>query len=220
MEFSQGDRVKHPARPEWGVGKVLDNSGGNLRIFFVGAGEKILKMGYVNLIKLDEGEAIHPVLDNLKTVKKDRGVKYRSLPLLIDNFLRVFPDGFYGNEYHDRERDYKMEAHKLLHETLNESVFSSLLKAGDYAEIHRRALKIVGKTNLIFPNEIMSLNDGLKITGNESFSRVVCSICFSAKMNLRVVSMIFPPVCSNCMPPNGRSRLIFPLSLFPRITYF
>lgn len=93
-------------RPEWGIGQILDNSGGNIRVFFVGAGEKNLKLSYVNLVKLEGEEAFHPVLDNLKTVKKDRGEKY-----------------------HHHERDYKLEAHNLLHSILNEEEFKSLLNA-------------------------------------------------------------------------------------------
>jgi hypothetical protein len=83
------------------------------------------------------------------------------LPLLIDAFLKQFPDGFTAAEYHKCERNYKLRAHELMVKTLNEIVFCNLLEEGKYNEVCSRALKVVGATNLIFPNEKMSLKDGL-----------------------------------------------------------
>lgn len=43
MKFRQGDRVRHPNKPDWGIGQVLDDSDGDdVRVFFVGVGEKSL----------------------------------------------------------------------------------------------------------------------------------------------------------------------------------
>lgn len=180
MKFAQGERVKHLGKPEWGLGQVLDDSSGDtVRVFFVGVGEKTLKFQYINLAKVEGVEAAHPVLDNLKTAKKDKGIKYRSLPLLIESFLREFPDGFYGAKFHEYERDYKVDAHELMLRNLDAGNFSSLLAANEYPEICRRALQVVQKTNLIFPNEIMSLKDGLNAdSGKKMFSESLYSLLY------------------------------------------
>ena len=35
MQYKKGDRVKHPKKPDWGIGQVLaDSTGGTVRIFF------------------------------------------------------------------------------------------------------------------------------------------------------------------------------------------
>ena len=40
MDYRKGERVKHPKKPDWGVGQVLtDSSGGSVKIFFTHAGE-------------------------------------------------------------------------------------------------------------------------------------------------------------------------------------
>lgn len=94
MNFLQGDRVIHPNKPDWGIGQVLsDSDGDDVRVFFVGVGERSLKLQYAQLVKLHGDQAVHPILDNLKVVRKNRTVKYRSLSLLIENFLKTFPNG-------------------------------------------------------------------------------------------------------------------------------
>ena len=180
MKFLQGEIVKHTAKPDWELGKILDDSfGDNVRVFFVGAGEKKLNLKYVDLIKVVGEEAVHPVLVNLKTVQKDKSVKYRSLPLLMDAFLKQFPDGFGGAEFHERERDYKIKAHNLMTDILNEESFSALLAESAYPEICSRALKVVNATNLIFPNEKMSLKDGLASGENKKrFSKSLFSLLY------------------------------------------
>src|SRR5262249_13304127 len=72
------------------------------------------------------------------------------------------PDGFYGDKYYQFERSYKLDAHNLMLKSLHRESFNSLLAAGDHDDICSRALAVVNKTNLIFPNEKMSLGDGLK----------------------------------------------------------
>lgn len=76
-------------------------------------------------------------------------------------FLEQFPHGFYGEKFIKHEREYKNQAHALAKELLGKEIFGVLLESGDYTEIVKRALKVVNFTNLIFPNEKMSLKDGL-----------------------------------------------------------
>jgi len=68
MKYNKGDRVKHPAKNDWGLGEVLADSDGEfVTIFFVDAGQKKIALKYIQPIKLVEGESAHPILDKLKT---------------------------------------------------------------------------------------------------------------------------------------------------------
>jgi hypothetical protein len=173
MRFVKGDRVKHPARPEWGVGQILEDSDGvNALVFFVGTGEKKLRLQQANLMKVEGAEAEHPALDSRRNLKKGKSAskvkatKYIELPLMIESFLRRFPGGFHDKDYLNDERDYKVAAHHEMLNELNEPSFAGLLGdsdySGDYSEICRLALKVVNSTNLIFKREIISFADGLK----------------------------------------------------------
>ena len=82
------------------------------------------------------------------------------------DFLEIFSDGFEDLAYIKSERAYKVAARELFLELLNEQEFSKLLEAGDADEIVKRSMQVANKTNLIFPNEKMSLKDGLKTPEN------------------------------------------------------
>ena len=163
MKYYKGERVKHPARDNWGLGEVLaDSDGKSVRIFFVDVGEKILSLDIIQPIQVSEMEASHPVLDNLRIDKSASGIKYQSLAESVQFFLKEYPEGFYGEKYKKDERDYKYDAYKLALELLNKETFHSLLEQQDYLEIRKRTLRVINKTNLIFPYEKMSLNNGLE----------------------------------------------------------
>ena len=97
MSFRKGDRVRHPTKPEWGLGQVLEDSLGNeVRVFFAGAGEKRLSTHHVQLERVT-GQAAHSaLLDNLKIKKGSEPVRFKSLAESIQFFLKEFPGGFAG----------------------------------------------------------------------------------------------------------------------------
>ncbi|WP_432822086.1 DUF3553 domain-containing protein [Trichloromonas sp.] len=162
-----GDKVLHPKMPDWGLGKVLSVAAdGKVKVYFVHAGEKTLNQKFVQLEKLEGVEAEHPILDNPTFNERAKGKAHKGLPDARLDFLKHFPQGFDDPEYVRMERVYKIDARELLLELLNESEFSSLLSAKNYAEIVKRALQVVNKTNLIFPNEKMGLKDGLRSPEN------------------------------------------------------
>jgi hypothetical protein len=86
-------------------------------------------------------------------------------------FLSYFPDGFSDEDY--VERGYKWDAHCQWREALGQSTFKSLLREGRYEEIAMRALRIEGRTNLIFSFEKMALRDGIKGKGAEIFAKAL-----------------------------------------------
>jgi hypothetical protein len=164
------DKVRHPALPEWGLGKVLAViPDGKARVFFINAGEKILAMKHAPLELVEGPEAAHPILDSPNLAERAKGKRHRSLAEARLDFLHYFPEGFSDKEYFRHERDYKVEAHNLIEKLLGKEPFAALIEAQDYVEISRRALQVVNKTNLIFPNEKMALKDGMKKSpGNEA----------------------------------------------------
>lgn len=191
MEYKKGDRIKHPNMPGWGLGLILDDSNtGSIRVFFVGAGEKTLSLKFVQPIKVSGVESNHPVLDNLKINASSNSLKYQSLPLSIEYFLGEFPEGFYGNKFYEYEREYKEKAHALGLQLLGKDAFELLMKTKNYEEISKRALKLVNSTNLIFPNEKMSLKDGLKDpSAQEQFSIALYSLIYGEdELETRFVS--------------------------------
>jgi hypothetical protein len=55
----------------FGIGKVLDaNNLNKISVFFAEDGEKLLDLNYAKLKVLSGEEASHPVLDDLKNIKK------------------------------------------------------------------------------------------------------------------------------------------------------
>jgi len=160
--FAKGDRVRHPNKPEWGLGQVLETSGeSKVRVFFVDVGEKTLDANVAKLVKVSGAEAVHSLLDNLRLNKNGYVERFKTFDDAKSGFLRQFPDGFEDKKYLEAERNYKYEAHELMMSLLNEQDLSALIGAANYAEICKRALQVVNKTNLIFPNEKMALKDGL-----------------------------------------------------------
>ncbi len=180
MKYRKGDRVKHPIKEDWGLGEVLEDSvTETVRIFFVGVGEKTLSLKYVHPVKVEGDKAIHPVLDNLKISTSASGIKYQSLPQSIQVFLEQFPEGFYGERFKKHEREYKDQAHALAQKLLSNESFGALLGGENYTEIIKRALKVVNSTNLIFPNEKMSLKDGLaEPPAQKAFSEALFSFLY------------------------------------------
>lgn len=163
MELKRGDRVRHPQKPEWGLGEVVEDvSDEKIQVFFMGIGIKILSLKHASLIPVTGEDAYNPGLDNLRKGKSKKGKTYKNIEELKRRFLSQFPGGFSSPKYFNIERGYKLDANKLMNQLLKRSTFEHLLESRDYTELCKRALQVVNKTNLIFPNEKMALSDGLK----------------------------------------------------------
>ena len=163
MDFKKGDRVRFLPKPEYGIGQVLlDNLGGDVDVFFVNAGKKRLTLA-AKLEKLPLEDSKHPLLDHLLFDNKGEVTGYfLDFDFMVRSFLKLFPEGFNSKNYLEEERNYKIKAGEFLHDKLGEEIFKTLLEEENFQEISRRALQVLGKTNLVFPNEIMALKDGLK----------------------------------------------------------
>ncbi len=52
--FAPGDRVRHPAMPEWGVGTVQSAIGSRVTVTFEHAGKQVIDTAMVTLIAVPE----------------------------------------------------------------------------------------------------------------------------------------------------------------------
>jgi hypothetical protein len=180
MDFQQGDRVKNQSMMEWGKGEILESLGAEkYKIFFVNVGEKIIDASIADLISLEGVEREDRLLDNLQVPKTKEFTKYVSIGDMVSLFRGIFPEGFYDATYIEDEREYKVKAHNLMLDLLDEPKFCGLINGKSYDEICKKALKVMRKTNLVFKNEQMALNDSLKESDNrESFSKNLFSILY------------------------------------------
>jgi hypothetical protein len=95
-------------------------------------------------------------------VSRKSEINQRALAKHKKRFLRFFPNAFRDQRYIDWEEMYKMNAHHLWHELLDEETFRSLLRSRDHAEIAARALRVESKTNFLFSFEKIAFRDALK----------------------------------------------------------
>lgn len=163
MDWTVGNQVRHPAKPEWGLGKILAVlNDDKLRVRFKNAGEKLLKGA--PLVLVTQGTPVGA-----------RG--RRSIEEYKKAFLDLFPKGFRDDRYLDRERAYKVAASKMLRATLAKRRMQALIGRGDHDETCRLALAVVKATNLIFPNEKMDLTDALRTKdARQRFSNALFSL--------------------------------------------
>jgi hypothetical protein len=79
-------------------------------------------------------------------------------------FLKYFPKGFYDETYLSWEREYKWESHERWEEALGQAEFRRLLRAGEFAEIAARAVRVEQRSrhSMIFSFEKMALRDAIK----------------------------------------------------------
>ena len=216
--YTKGDRVRHPTKPSWGLGQVLeDSTAESVRIFFVGAGEKLLGLAYVHPIKVTGPEAASTLLDNLKIKAGAEGIKFKSLPESIQYFLTEFPEGFHGERLHRHERRYKIEAHELGKEQLDPTVLRGLLSSRNYGEVCTRALKLVNATNLIVPNEKMALKDGLKTAAHqEKFATALVDLLYGTTDDYEQRFMRFATVLEEIGAAKWTTATYFPFLIFPQ----
>jgi hypothetical protein len=176
MILKKDKYVMHPKFVEWGVGKVLDNiSGTTYSVYFTNIGYKKFNKKNNPLEEVND-EIDTEIFDNL-LIEKDSS--FQTISDLEKNFLDNYENGFNGQKYKDRERNYKDEAHQLAIELLNKDTFQELINNKQFNEILLRSYKIINKTNLIFPNEKMAFKDGFVNDDlKEEFSNILFNLLY------------------------------------------
>lgn len=164
MEIHKDDRVRMPAKPEWGMGQVLrDPASGKVCILFREAGEKILSLKHAKLVGVEGEEARDQWLDNLNLEAALPGSRYLGPREAAETFLAKYPGGFRDEAYLEGERAPKTAAHELMGELLDQETVALLLEGGQFEDVCSRALRVIGKTDLVFPSDRMSLSKALKV---------------------------------------------------------
>lgn len=153
-----GAYVLNSKTAEWGTGKVLALAEQDRRrVFFEFAGERLMSAAV--LVDAPEPEA-HPLFSRMDA-RTDLGAA-RSFMSMEKAFTDLYEQGFEDAKYLASEREYKMAAVLQMASLCSREELSALLEKEDFAGVCERAKRMVSKTNLIFPNEKMALNDGLK----------------------------------------------------------
>jgi hypothetical protein len=80
----------------------------------------------------------------------------------IKKFLYYLKKGFADQKYIDWERQYKLDAHLQFQQHLNQNIFDTLLKKGEYQKIALTAVQVESRTNLLFSFEKMALRDAIR----------------------------------------------------------
>lgn len=159
--------IKHKNKPEWGLGKVTQVlSPSKFRVFFLNSGMTTLLYS-PNYIEIVEDIDSHPLLDNVDHTQTKTPSTYKSMQTMVDIFLKIFPEGFNDEKFNRDERQNKLAAQKILASSLNREEFQRLLEEENFEEITRLSLTVINKTTLIFPNEKMSLKNGLLDATNQ-----------------------------------------------------
>ena len=162
--------VRHINKGEWGLGKVLHVGDNRVLVYFSGypgtlaEAVRTLSMTVPLLVRAEVQS--DPWLDHLPPLFKDgkiqASVRVRvTEQQAIDLFVAGYVD-FHSEEYLRRERTYKWEAHEKIASSLLSPNGRELVErssAEELADVLRCAYQA---TNLLAPQEMMAVNDGLK----------------------------------------------------------
>lgn len=155
--------------PQWGLGVVASEEGCNLDVLFEAVGHKRVQRSFAKLVEVPEAEVpLGHVLRSRQEWPKvagnaARAKARRDLPArfegFVQEFLARFPAGLSSPDCDATERNYKWKAVEYARETLAPDTLRALLAAGEHEEILRLTRRVLGKTNLAFPNELMKFDD-------------------------------------------------------------
>jgi hypothetical protein len=170
--------------PAWGIGKVLEIlEEDKVRVFFEYEGEKLMLPDFLDSTL---APVLHPVLEKIDPLRTTEG--FIPFHKLETSFLNRYPLGFDDQKYFKDERDYKINASGLLHESMSKEILSRLIDQGDYASVYDLTKKMIGKNNLIFRNEKISLFESLKkgVAEQKLFSNALYELLYGdAEIALR-----------------------------------
>ena len=168
MELHRNDRVKMPSKPEWGMGRVLQEpAAGKVSILFREAGEKVLSLKHAQMEPVEGDAAVDAWLDNVDPDTKNTP-HYLGPREALAVFLAKYPGGLRDPRFLSEERQPLENARALLLELLDRDASRAFVQAENYAEICERALRVVSKTNLVLPSDRMALARALKKDENRA----------------------------------------------------
>jgi len=205
VELKKGMLVTHPAKPEWGPGKVCSIDGQNIHVYFRDVSDRLAKKfknGTVQFVKA--ASQSDPILDNLPPLKEKDGFFGLSHDRLtvrqaIELFLKSFPGGFadprYLGDEKVGERNYKLEAHGKFVRLLGNGQLDDLLAQGQVEEAGNRAHSLIGGMNLVSLYEAMAFKKAMEDHGSAArFFREMTKVLASEKIDRDVMEPYFRSV--------------------------
>jgi len=168
MAYAENDLLEHD---RLGLGKVLTVAGDRVDIHFKNERVTRRMSAKHSPMKLSSVQD-DPYFDRIKvgSVAKSRAVgstsratgnktkasgKYPTHREAVDGFRKIFPLGFNDPKYLAEdatgERTYKVKAHQLWNETLNQAEFARLIAEANHEEVVKRAKQVEAMTNLLSP---------------------------------------------------------------------
>jgi hypothetical protein len=228
MDLSIGDVVRHPARSEWGLGRVLAVCEQHSTIYFLDAVENNPKRiaAAFPLEIASAGEDIRILqLPPDRELLGGQPADHMVFQEAVKRFETTFPLWFEDPSYMERERECTWNAHELAEQTLNESAIKNLLQSEDYDEIARRTLEVFTSVNLLSKLESSALNDALKTAeGKRTFSSALVEL-LHGKSHPQARFEQFSNALSSL--PAGRTKLLkwpvqtlLPFLMFPKSEMF
>ncbi len=167
MEIHKDDRVRMSTKPEWGLGQVIhEPAAGKVAILFREAGRKTLSLKHALLESVEGEDASDAWLDHLDLESLGAESRYLGPRDAVAAFVARFPEGFRDPTYLEEDRAPKMAAHEAMQELLGLEVIDGLIAEESFEEVGKRALRVIGKTNLVYPNDRAALTKALKIPEN------------------------------------------------------
>ena len=166
--------VRHTGTPSWGLGVIAAEDGSKLDVLFETMGHKKFERGSARLAEVPDGDVPldHPLRtrETWPRVARDASrneAARRTLPGrfsgLVEEFKKVYPEGLRSERCDAEERDYKWKAVEYARATLEPDALAALLAKGEHTEILKRTRGVLGKINLVFPNELMKF-DGVPVS--------------------------------------------------------
>ena len=90
MELHRNDRVRMPAKPEWGLGRVLQEpAAGKVSVHFREAGEKVLSLKHAQMESVEGDAARDAWLDNVDLDSKNGKVVFNRAVGLKDTWAKI-----------------------------------------------------------------------------------------------------------------------------------
>lgn len=179
--ITQGDRVFHPNKKEWGLGKVLNVTSENVDVFFVGAGAKRLSRSFIGLECVEGVAAKHALLDNLIETAQIDNAAFVTLSAAIARFDAIYPDGLDDKRYVKEERETTLRGHQFCVQLLSESELSAMISEGRYQDICDRARHAESLTGLLTKSEKAALYSALDNPLNQrTFAQALAELYYGA----------------------------------------
>jgi len=150
-----------------GIGKVLEVSQDEILVFFEDgpATNPVKVVPSMIALELMPSTTSRRRLDHLPPLHQGSvtaGRSYFGPTAAVARFLQLFPDGFSGTKFHEMERDYKWRAHEEAVNLLGKKQLEQLIAKARCGEIADRAMRVIGKVNLLAPFEQAAFRDGVK----------------------------------------------------------